>query len=167
MNNIEFDFAFLMLEQLEYRVQLILQNRLYAVHRNWCVGSWLPEGFIFDVENAQVIFERDLRAKRSMARLKAGKDAFKTNLMGEIRREILLKSKLKPGMRYYNSIARSDVYAALMRLINLQKGWDLTSFKHMSRAISTTEYVIILDRLMETSDEVFQEECKAVLQQLQ
>ena len=167
VSNREFDFAFLTLEQLEYRVQSILQNRLYADHRNWCVGFWMPEGFISDVKNAQVIFERDLRAKRSIEQLSAGEETFKTNLMGEIRKEIILKSKLIPGMRYYNFIARSDVYAALMRLINLQEGWGLTSFKHINRVICTTEYAIILARLMETPDEVFQEVCRDALRQLQ
>lgn len=167
INNMEFDFAFLTLEQLELRVQLILQNRLHADHRNWCVGYWMPEGFISDVKSAYIIFERNLRAKTNMEQLKNIKDDFTTNLMDEIQKEILLKSKLKLGMRYYNFIARSDVYAAFMRLINLQQGWNLTSFKHINRVICTTEYASILDRLMETSDEVFQKECIAVLGQLQ
>lgn len=166
MNNIKFDFAFLTLSQFEDRVKKILQNQTFAEHRNWCVGYWLPEGFISDLRSAKIIFERDQIVRTYIDKFKDNECNINSTLIEEVKKEILFKSNLKTDLKYYNSIARNDVYVAFFRLINLKNRWGLTSFKHIVKKISSTKYSNTIEELMNTPDDDFKETSAKLLQEL-
>ena len=163
IDGVDFDFALLAVQSLLRRAENIAQMTLFAEHRNWCVGYWMPEGFLYDLRKAQVVIEKSSTVRECIDGLLAGYGKTRRMLIEEIKKEIRLKSLLKKELAHYNTIARSDVLAAFMRIANLVEGWELTSFKHIDRKIRGTGYARELEMLAEVPDEQFAPACEAML----
>ena len=58
IDKIDFDFALLSLDSLFRRISDITKLQLFAEHRNWCVGYWMPEGFLYDLKMAHIVFDK-------------------------------------------------------------------------------------------------------------
>lgn len=163
IDGVVFDFAFLSKNELVQRRKGIQQRRMKAEHRNWCVGYWMPEGFINDILNAKVVFDKsDLLADFTREIEESYSEIIKC-LLEEAKREIILKSKLGE-QKLYNTLARNDIIAAFMRLINLKENWRLSSFKHISSMIECSKKYSWINQLVETEDEHFQFMCERCLQ---
>lgn len=164
IDGFDFDFAFLSEDLLMRRANDITQMRLFGEHRNWCVGYWMPEGFLYDLKRAKIVFDKSGVVRECVNHLLSNYETTRQNLIEEIKKEIKLKSKTMPDLFYYNIILRRDVLAAFLRLTNLIEEWELTSFKHIDKKIRNTWYGQELKMLESLTDEQFPAACEALLQ---
>ena len=163
IEGIDFDLALLSKDMLLWRVKAIEQLQLFAEHRNWCVGYWMPEGFLYDLKRAQIIFDRSDIVRECIDSFLLSYETIRQKLIEEIKKEIQYKSKIKENFMYYNAIARSDVLSAFLRLANLLENWELTSFKHINRKIQSTWYEQELGEISRKTDAQFAVACEVLL----
>ena len=166
IENVPFDFAFLTIDEWRRRLGRFRQKQTYAEIRNWCVGYWLPEGFLFDMMKALCLFCKDTVIQEGVQSIAALYQDYRLELIQDIKTEVILKSKLRDDLPFYSKIARGDVLAALLRLINLSNDWRLTSFKHMDQKVRTTAYDTALRNLEQLPSEEFSDCCKALAEEL-
>lgn len=163
ISGFDFDFALLTMKSLFQRVDSISKGTFFAEHRNWCIGYWMPEGFIYDLKNSELVFCKDESIAKCINCLLSKQNMIRKRLIDDVKREILLKSRLRNDGSYYDSIARSDVLMAFLRLLNLTGNWELTSFKHITERLKDSDYSKMLEQLENASDDVFEGICKQIL----
>ena len=160
----DFDFAMLTVKALFQRADSISNGTLFAEHRNWCVGYWMPEGFIYDLKNAELMFCKDESIEKCVDGLLSEQNMIQKRLIDDVKREILIKSRLRNDGSYYDYIARSDVLTAFLRLLNLTLDWELTSFKHIAERLKDSDHSKMIWQLENAPDDEFEEICKQILE---
>jgi len=116
----------------------IINNRIYGECREWCLGYWTPEGFLFDIKNAKILFDKGNLLVKYIQRIDYNFNPVIRLLKNRIIQEINLRAEITcEGL--LNRANNLFISFAIMRLINIHSGWFLSNFKEIVKKINSLD----------------------------
>lgn len=131
IDDITWSFAVYSKKSLIIKVLDILQNCRYGEIRPWARGYWLPEGFLIDISDGEVINGDNAIHEYLKAEIRSGWKSFKSSLIEYLNSEIAQKSdmiKNKNLSEFWIKRMEDDIKLAEYRKGNIQKKKPLSGF---------------------------------------
>lgn len=112
-------------------------------HRVWCLGYWLPESFISNIQNMIVLNDQNNYLNNLQNRVKKDSIYARYNIIKDCLDEINIKYKLLKKISNksveYN-FYKNDIILSIIRGITIIRGKLLVSYKNIDKLIETLNY---------------------------
>lgn len=112
-------------------------------HRAWCLGYWLPESFIINIQNMIILNDQEQYLDKIKIRSKKDSIYARHTIVRECLNEITLKYELLKKTSIASlehNFYKNDIILAIIRGITTIKGNLLVSYKTIDKLIETLDY---------------------------
>lgn len=113
-------------DRIKTLLKSISSGWLYGECREWCLGYWMPEAFLFDLKNAKKIFDKKDTITGILKNLNY--DTVLSDICNRINKEITLRDEMSCE-NFFTSLNETFLNLAILRLINIKSKWCLSNFK--------------------------------------